>query len=110
MSLESEALYILSCDHLVMGKLSFGIMELECYSCKTKQTITDVHVWEWHTKCNTCPFSRWTGLSRKLSEWQGNEHYRRHPTHAIVVGYAKNPHAEKIRDRLIENKMINVRA
>lgn len=106
---QPKILLILKCGHIVMG--TAGVAKFRCNRCDAIVPIKDVHVWEWHMKCleHHCKLSRWTGLSSHLAGQIAREHMNRTRTHIAVADYEINPTAERVRSKLIRDKIIDVR-
>lgn len=102
-----QILYILQCGHVMPGKPA-GTVKILCYTCQREMGIKDVHVYEWKMWCDSehCPYARFTGLSRKLAEWHGNQHAKIKPTHKVKIGYRVNPLAERRQQTLERNGVI----
>jgi hypothetical protein len=87
-------LYVLDCQHVVCADPDF-IEEgdkLPCIDpqCHRLRRITGIHVYEWHVKCNVCPWGAWTGTSEALS-WQRGRGHTASKQHTVTVSYQKNP-------------------
>lgn len=105
---QPQVLYVLWCDHIVMGRAFIGTVQLECPVGHGLQHIADIHVWEWRSRCQTprCTYARWCGLSRRLAEQLANGHKRSKPFHDVGVEYARNGVAAKVLEKMRRDGII----
>lgn len=103
-----KVLFVLDCEHIMLAN-AFGSETVRCGECGGMKKVEDVHVYEWHFKCNmrTCPVGKWCGLSRTLAIYVASQHVKRHANHNPIVEYARNPVAVRVQDRLKRNGVIS---
>lgn len=94
-------LYVLECRHIVPGPPTLVNGELVCMWHNGESfPITDVEVYEWRAKCETCRFARWAGVDKNTAEIFANGHRSRNSGHRIFTEYAMNQEAVKTREKL----------
>lgn len=95
-------MYILDCRHVQPGRI--GVLEMECMNCNDGKIhkVADVHTFEWRVWCESCNYKPWCGLSQILANQTATGHVRKRSWHKAKVLYMENPHAAKIRERLLE--------
>ncbi len=98
-----KVLYEAKCGHIVSAVA--GKATVECNE-DGMQPVTGVHVFEWRSRCKSCTFARWCGLSRRLAEYLANQHSLRRPTHLCGVEYMRNPISQRVLEKLIGDRII----
>lgn len=101
-----KVLYELKCGHLILGPAYYGANGLDCNQCDARMELLDIHVHEWHAKCLSCSFGKWTGLSKDMATYYAHKHSQSSRDHKVGVEYVRNPDAVKFRERLVENNVI----
>lgn len=97
MSVE-QIMYKLQCGDIVLAPSFLVNGKLNCY-IHGKQQITDIFVYEWHVKCSSCVFARWTGMSQDEAITLGTLHVMRHSGHETWHEYTKRPAAVNTRKK-----------
>lgn len=95
---------ILVCGHVMPGTPNGKAVH--CLICKVESPVKDVHILEWHAKCVTCNYGRWTGISQELARRRAANHQRETVFHKVNVLYEVNPECEKAQKFLRENGFI----
>lgn len=89
MSVE-KILYIMSCQHVTLAPAFLVSGTLHCPLCHTNREIRDVQVMEWRTKCHSCKYARWAGMSDKTALMFADAHVRHNPGHNTAA--RREPH------------------
>jgi hypothetical protein len=95
MSISSQVLYGLECDHAAPGPATLVSGSLYCAWHQDERNIVSVIEYEWKAKCNNCTYSRWAGLSKKNAAIFLDGHLSRNPAHVGHLEYARNPVASE---------------
>jgi hypothetical protein len=99
MSVE-KIIYILSCQHRVMGQAFYVSGKLYCGVCHDSNPIRGVEIMEWRANCRQCRFARWAGMSEKTAEIFANGHASRNPGHMVGVNREAHLAATKTKAKL----------
>lgn len=98
MSVE-QIMYKLECGDIVLAPSFLVNGRLNCFIHGNKQKIIGIPVFEWHVKCTSCVFAKWTGMSQDEAETQGAIHSRRHLGHETYSAFTKRPAAVNTRKK-----------
>lgn len=101
MSVE-QIMYKLECGDIVLAPSFLVNGRLNCYIHGNKQKIIDIPVYEWHVRCTSCVFARWTGMSQDEAITQGTIHVMKHSGHETYQEYTKRPAAVNTRKKYME--------
>lgn len=95
-----KVLVILSCGHVMMG--NGYTREMQCFKDQKVFPVVDYHTHEWYTKCTTCNYARWHGLSEGLASQDATQHTNT-KGHVCKYDYMPNPFAVYMRKRMLKN-------
>lgn len=101
MSISSQVLYGLECDHAAPGPPTLVSGSRYCAWCQDDQIIVSVIEYEWKAKCHDCTYTRWAGLSKKNAAIFLDGHLSRNPRHKGHLEYARNPVASETARKMV---------
>lgn len=98
--------YRLACTHLVLGPPNQTARPCPFDDWKESPT-EDIVIKEWHAKCTSCSYGRWTALSQANAAQAKRNHESKRPTHIVGVHADIRPNSVKVRDHMRENHMFS---